>query len=559
MKFSKKKSRKSDFDNNPMSKSMHNNKHPDKDIKRVLREHRISTDFPSEVMNKLKHIPSKVKPEEHEKRKDLRELAFITIDGITAKDFDDAVFVEQTKKGFSLLVAIADVSHYVKQGDPLDNEALNRGTSVYFPNFVIPMLPEKLSNGICSLNPDVDRLAFVCEMQIDFNGDIGESKIYEAVICSKARLTYIEAQKIIDGHKFHKKEMVHENILKASQLAKILMNKRQKEGTLELEIPETEVVVDKQGQTVKIIKNERIFAHKLIEEMMLAANVSVAKMIEKRKQPSLFRVHPPPDAENIDRLQSFLSQFGSHKKLKGGSLQRKLTQCLQDFKSKPQGPILNILTLRAMNLAVYDKNNIGHFGLGFGYYTHFTSPIRRYPDLIVHRILKKLFTSSPSGFFYSQEDLGSFGTVLSSAEQKAIKAERQVMSIKKARFLEDKIGQFFSGIVSNVTRFGMFVLLEQFDIDGLVKIENLGNDFFEFHEENLTLIGRRTGKKYKLGDRVDIILVAVNTLDGKIDFLLTKKGETSHSKKALKKFLKKSRKKYGRRKEKSLFPLSSKN
>ncbi len=505
-------------------------------------------EFPPKVMDEVKHIPSKVKPQECDKRKDLRKSAFITIDGITAKDFDDAIFVQKTGKGFCLQVAIADVSHYVKQGSPLDDEAFKRGTSVYFPNFVVPMLPEKLSNGICSLNSDVDRLAFVCEMQIDFNGSVNKTQIYEAVICSQARLTYDETQKIIDGHKPHKKEAVQENILRASRLAKILMNKRRREGTLELEIPETEVLVNKLGQTTNVIKKERIFAHKLIEEMMLIANVSVAGMIEKKKQPSLFRIHSPPDSENIDRLQLFLSQFGSHKKLKGKHLQKKINRSLQEFSSKPQGLILNMLTLRAMNLAVYDKNNIGHFGLGFSHYTHFTSPIRRYPDLVVHRILKKLFTPSPYGFLYSEEDLGSFGTVLSGSEQKAIKAERQVTAIKKARFLENRVGQNFSGIVSNVTRFGMFVLLEPFNIDGLVKIENLGNDFFEFHEENLMLTGRRTGKIYKLGDSVDIIITAVDTVDGKIDFLLSKKDGTPLLGRSFKRNFKKSGKKYGKRK-----------
>ena len=519
------------------------NQDPNTDLKRVLHGHHIPMDFPLEVMNEVHHIPQKVDIKEHKDRKDLRELAFITIDGTTAKDFDDAIHVQQTKKGFCLWVAIADVSYYVRQGSGIDDEAFKRGTSVYLPNFVVPMLPEELSNGICSLKPNLDRLAFVCEMEIGFDGSVSKVHIHEAVICSQARITYGEAQEIIDGHEVHKKEAVQENILQASQLAKILMNKRHKEGSLDLEIPETEVLVNELGQTVDVIKSERVFAHKLIEEMMLIANVSVAKMIQKKKQPSLFRVHSPPDPENIDRLQLFLSQFGSHKKLRGGHLQKKLTECLQDFKSKPQGIVLSILTLRSMNQAVYDKNNIGHFGLGFSHYTHFTSPIRRYPDLIIHRILKKLFTSSPSGLLYSEEDLGSFGSVLSGTEQRAVKAERQVVSIKKARFLENKIGKSFSGIVSGVTRFGVFVLLRQFDIDGLVKLEFLGNEFFEFHEENLMLTGQKTGKIYKLGDPVNIIVAAVDTVDGKIDFLLTKKDGTPLFEKNLKNTYKKSKRK----------------
>ncbi len=501
------------------------NQDPNTDTKRVLHSHQIPMEFPPEVMDEVEHIPLKVDIKEHKDRKDLRKMAFITIDGVTAKDFDDAIHVQQTKRGFCLFVAIADVSHYIKQAGNIDNEAVKRGTSVYLPDFVVPMLPEELSNGICSLKPNVDRLAFVCEMETNFDGNVNNAQVYEAVICSQARITYGQAQEIIDGHETHKKEAVQKNILQASRLAEILMKKRHREGSLELEIPETEVVVNELGQTVDVIKSQRVFAHKLIEELMLAANVSVAKMIQKKEKPSLFRVHPPPDSENIDRLQIFLSQFGIHKKLKDGHLQKKLTKCLQEFKSQPQGIILNILTLRSMNQAAYNKDNIGHFGLGFSHYTHFTSPIRRYPDLIVHRILKKLFTSSPSGCLYSEEDLGSFGTLLSGAEQRAIKAERQVVAIKKARFLEDRIGQNFSGIVSGVTKFGLFVLLRQFGIDGLIKVENLGNEFFEFHEENLMLRGQKTGRIYKLGDPLSVLVTAVDTVDGKIDFLLTKKNK----------------------------------
>ena len=467
---------------------------------------------------------------------------------MTAKDFDDAIFVQQTKKGFCLWVAIADVSYYVRRGSCLDNEAFKRGTSIYLPNFVLPMLPEKLSNGICSLKVNEDRLVFVCEMQIDFDGHVNKTQLYEAVIRPRARVTYKEAQEIIDDHDSHKKEAVQKNILQACHLAKILMNKRYREGSLHLEIPETEVVVNESGQIKDVIKSQRLFSHKLIEEIMLIANVSVTQMVEKKKQAFLFRVHSPPESENIDRLQFFLTQFGSHKKLRGGHLQKKLTQCLQDFQLKPQGAILNILTLRSMNQAVYNKNNIGHFGLGFSHYTHFTSPIRRYPDLIVHRILKKLFTPSSSGFLYSEEDLGSFGTLLSGAEQRAVKVERQILAIKKARFFEDKIGRRFSGIVSNITRFGMFVLLEQFGIDGLVKVEDLGNEFFEFDRENLTLKGRKTGKTHKLGDSVDIIISAVDIIDGKIDFLLNKKNEKRASGKKTKNKPKKSREKAPKRK-----------
>ncbi len=499
-------------------------KDPNNDLKRVLHLYEIPMEFPFNVTNEARALPDHVLEKEFEGRKDLRKKAFITIDGVTAKDFDDAIYVENSEKGFRLWVAIADVSHYVRPGSGLDDQAFDRGTSVYLPNYVVPMLPEELSNEICSLKPEVDRLAFVCEMGIDFKGDVTDSQVYEAVIHSHARVTYGEAQDIINGDEKHKKEEVQSNILLSADIAKILMAKRFREGSLDLEVPETEVVVDELGNTVDVIKSERVFAHKLIEEMMLIANVSVAKMIQNKEAAGLFRVHPAPEGEDIERIQQFLNQFGSEKRLSGGSLQKKLTKSLQEFKARPEGVVLNILTLRSMNQACYSSNNIGHFGLGFSDYAHFTSPIRRYPDLVIHRILKKLFTPSRAGFLYSEEDLATFGSVLSAHEQRAVKAERQVISIKKARYLEDKVGEIYPGLISSVTKFGVFVLLRQFDIDGLVKVENLGDDYFEFDEEQLILVGKKSGKVFKLGDQVDVLVSAVNTEDGKIDFMLTKEG-----------------------------------
>jgi ribonuclease R len=497
---------------------------PINDLKRVLHQHEVPMVFPFNVTNEVRSIPQEVLAKDIEGREDLRHKNFITIDGVTAKDFDDAVCVEQTPKGFQLWVAIADVSHYVRPSTAIDDEAYVRGTSVYLPNFVVPMLPEELSNGICSLKPKVDRLAFVCEMTISFEGELLQSQVYEAVICSKARVTYGEAQGILNDEESHEDKNVEDNIRLASDLAKILMSKRYREGSLSLEVPETEVVVDDLGQTIDVIKSERVFAHKLIEELMLIANVAVAKMISNKEQPALYRVHGAPDSEDIDRIQVFLSSFGSQKKLRGGMLQKKLTQSLKDFEGKPEAVVLNILTLRSMNQAVYDQDNIGHFGLGFSHYAHFTSPIRRYPDLVVHRILKKLFTSSQSGQLYTEDQLATFGSVLSACEQRAVKAERQVLSIKKARFMQDKVGEMFPGVISSVAKFGIFVLLRQFDIDGLVKVENLGDDLFEYDEEHVRLVGKRSGRTFRLGDTVRVLVSAVNTDEGKIDFLLTKEG-----------------------------------
>lgn len=497
---------------------------PNNDLKRVLHLNSVPMEFPFNVTNEVQSIPQEVTDKEREGRKDLTPKAFITIDGVTAKDFDDAILVEKNDSGFRLWVAIADVSHYVLPGTSLDDQAFDRGTSVYLPNFVVPMLPEELSNGICSLKPEVDRLAFVCEMGIGFDGELMDSHVYEAVIHSHARVTYGEAQGIIAGEEKHSKPQVQDNILLATDLAKILMAKRFREGSLDLEVPETEVVVDEAGNTVDVIKSERVFAHKLIEEMMLMANVAVARMIQNKEQPAIYRVHPAPEGEDIEKIQQFLHSFGSTKRLRGGALQKKLTKSLQEFQGKPEGVVLNILTLRSMNQACYSPDNIGHFGLGFQDYAHFTSPIRRYPDLIIHRILKKLFTDSRSGFLYNEEDLMTFGTMLSACEQRAVRTERQVIGIKKARFMQEKVGEIFPGIISSVAKFGIFVLLRPFDVDGLVKVDNLGNDHFEFDEENLMLVGKKTGRIFKLGDPVRVLVSAVDTDEGKIDFLLTKEG-----------------------------------
>ncbi|MCB0378733.1 MAG: ribonuclease R [Bdellovibrionales bacterium] len=494
------------------------------DLKKVLHMNEIPIDFAGAAMNEARTISQQVTEKDIAGRKDLRDLTFITIDGVTAKDFDDAIYVEQISQGFRLWVAIADVSHYVRPGTYLDDNAFERGTSVYLPNYVVPMLPEELSNGICSLKPKVDRLAFVCEMDLGFDGVVSQSQVYEAVIQSKARVTYGEAQEILNEEQDHEIKAVEQNIKLAADLAKILMAKRFREGSLDLEVPETEVVVNELGEPVDVIKNERLFAHRLIEEMMLVANISVAKLIQSKEQPALYRVHEPPKAEDVAKIQQFLKTFGSDKKLSGGHLQKKLSRCLQDFTGKPEGVVLNILTLRSMSQARYVMDNVGHFGLGFQDYTHFTSPIRRYPDLVVHRILKKLFTSSSSGYLYSEDDLTTFGTVLSACEQRAVKAERQVISIKKARFLKEKVGEFFPGVISSVAKFGVFVLLRQYDIDGLVKVENLGDDFFEFDEEKLLLKGKRSGQTFRLGDVVRVQVAAVNTDEGQIDFLLTKEG-----------------------------------
>lgn len=493
---------------------------PLNDIKRVLHLSKIPKDFPSPVMREADLLPSHVLDKEIAGRRDLRQLPLITIDGVTAKDFDDAIYVNTNAKGFHLWVAIADVSHYVRSGAPLDEEAYIRGTSVYYPNFVVPMLPEKISNELCSLKPKVDRLCFVCEMQINFQGEVESSEVYEGVMHSQARVTYGEAQDILDENASHENPEVEKNIRCAADLAKILMAKRFRDGSLEINVGETQVIVDEAGNPTDIIRSNRIFSHRLIEEMMLIANVSVAKILTKAQIPALYRIHEMPEKEDIEKLDRFLHNFGSQKKLQTKDLQKKLTKSLQDFENKPEGIVLNIMTLRSMKQAKYSQENVGHFGLGFEFYTHFTSPIRRYPDLIVHRLLKSLKYNHYKKEQMSVEKLTSAGTFLSACEQRAVKSERLLVSIKKARFMEKHVGEVFEGVVSSVVRFGVFVLLKQFDVDGLVKVENLGNDQFEFDEDNLILRGKKTGLMYRIGDPVKVQVAQVNTMEGQIDFVL---------------------------------------
>lgn len=492
---------------------------PANDSVRILHMHNIPHEFSRAALVEADALPAEVRPSDIQGRKDLRALKFITIDGRTAKDFDDAIYVENAAQGFKLWVAIADVSHYVKPGTAIDEAAYERGTSTYFPNFVAPMLPEKLSNELCSLKPKVDRLALVAEMNLNFQGVLERSHFYEAVIQSQARVTYGEAQEVLDSATPESLRHVEDVIRRAGDLAKILMQKRFREGSLDLEIPETEIEVDDSGQPVDILQSSRLFAHRLIEEMMLMANVAVAKAFSSRSIPALYRIHEQPNPRSMEGLANFLETLGSVRPLEGTSLQKKITRALQDFADHPQEHILHILTLRSMAQAQYSPENVGHFGLGFSDYAHFTSPIRRYPDLMIHRQLKALFKMGRGYGLQSVEELATAGSFLSACEQRSVKAERQIKTIKKARFMARHLGEEFDGLITSVTRFGVFVLLRQFDVDGLVRLENLPGDRFEFDEQNMRLVGQRSGRVIALGDPMRVLVAAADQEDGRIDFM----------------------------------------
>lgn len=493
---------------------------PMNDSVRMLHAHAIPHEFSPATLKEAEAIPTEVFPSEWADRKDLRNIAIITIDGKTAKDFDDAVFTENTPQGFHLIVAIADVSHYVKPGSAIDDDAYLRGTSTYYPNFVSPMLPEKLSNELCSLKPKVPRLALVADMQFDFQGQLLSSEFYEAVIQSAARVTYGEAQEVVDGRIPPELNHVATNILRCSDLAKILMAKRFREGSLDLELPETMIEVDETGMPVDIMQSERLFAHRLIEELMLMANVAVARYFQKNEIEAIYRVHEPPVGDAINNFNNFLKAFGYTESVIGSGMQRKISKALEFFKGHPKSHIVNMLALRSLTQAKYQSNNVGHFGLGFADYTHFTSPIRRYPDLIVHRLLKASLVPEKGYPFMSLEDLDTAGTVLSACEQRSVKSERQIHSIKKARFMQQFIGEELEGVINSVTRFGIFVLLRKFDVDGLVRLEDLGGDRYEFDEENLCLVGKKTGMVFEIGDPIKIQVAKADHELGQIDFVL---------------------------------------
>jgi len=486
----------------------------------VIAAHDLPREFPPDVVAAARRVPTAVPAEALAGRLDLRGLPIVTIDGENARDFDDAVLVEETKSGFRLTVAVADVGYYVAAGSALDLEARARGTSVYFPDRVIPMLPEELSNGICSLKPDEDRL--VLAVQMDFNAHARQTgaTFHQAVIRSAARLTYTQVrQALVDRDPAVRNAVgaLVEPLERAERLARLLMARRRKRGAIDFDLPEAEVILDLRGRPEQIVRAERSIAHQLIEEFMLAANESVARELGHRKLPLLHRVHEPPNPESVMELARFVEGFGLRLRRDEGRVAPKaFAALLEQVEGRPEARLVSTVLLRSMQQARYAAEPLGHFGLATDAYTHFTSPIRRYPDLVVHRILAGALT----GTRQVPTDLAAIAEESSRRERVAMEAEREIVQLKKIQFMQDKVGETYEGFVSGVVPFGFFVELRDVFVDGLVHLSALGDDFYDHLEREHMLRGRRTRRTFRLGDPVRVTVAGVSVERRQIDFML---------------------------------------
>lgn len=500
---------------------------PGMEIDIAIRSHDLPCEWPDAVEREIVKLGDQVPESAHRGRTDLRDLPLVTIDGADARDFDDAVFCERKKNGWRLLVAIADVSHYVRPGTGLDAEAVNRGTSVYFPERVIPMLPEVLSNGLCSINPGVDRLCMTCEMTINAAGVITRSQFVEGVMRSHARLTYDQVAGIlVDGDKKlrNKYQSLVPHLEELHSLYQVLRKAREERGAIDFETTETRIVFGAHRKIDRIVPLVRNVAHKMIEECMIAANVATARFLIRHKMPTLFRVHARPEGEKLEAVQEFLGELGLA--LRGGEKPggKDYARLLEAVKGRPDEHLINTVMLRSLPRAEYHPENIGHFGLAHEKYVHFTSPIRRYPDLLVHRALRHVLSGGKAkDFAYSVADMQGHGGHCSMAERRADDATRDVVDWLKCEYMLDKIGETYPGIISSVTSFGIFVELQDIYVEGLVHITALGNDYYHYDPARHWLMGERTNRIYRLGDAVRVKVMQVNLDERKIDFELVEK------------------------------------
>jgi ribonuclease R len=527
------------------------------EIEIAVRKYEVPHRFSPETLAQAGKLPDKLRAIDKKHRIDLTDVPLVTIDGEDARDFDDAVYCEPTKvgrgKGWRLLVAIADVSHYVKPGDPLDDDAYERATSVYFPRRVIPMLPEKLSNGLCSLNPNVERLSMVCDMLVNATGDVHAYQFYPAVICSHARFTYTEVAAVLAntrGPEATRYANLVPELLNLHEVYRVLLKSRAQRGAIDFNTTETQIVCDDNGRIEKIVPRTRTEAHRLIEEAMLAANVCAADFIQRGKHPSLYRVHEGPTPERKTVLQSYLKALGLGLSISDDPKPGEFQALAQATKDRPDAAQIHMMLLRSMQQAIYTPANSGHFGLAYEAYTHFTSPIRRYPDLLVHRVIKALlgkgrYQIQPPGVEAPKPARGkaatgakepkvtvgdlvgweAAGVHCSANERRADEASRDVEAWLKCMFMRERLGEEYAGTVSAVTSFGLFVQLDGLFVDGLVHITELGGEYYRFDEARQELRGERSGVRYAVGARLRVQVSRVDLDSRKIDFRLVREGE----------------------------------
>lgn len=501
---------------------------PGVDIEVVIRKYHIPHEFPPEVLRHADSISDEVSPDEIEKRVDLRDRTIVTIDGETARDFDDAVEVQILPNGnFRLGVHIADVAHYVTEGSPLDVEAFERGVSVYFPGRAVPMLPERLSNGICSLNPRLDRLTFSAEVEIDKRGRFVDRRVFKSVIRTKERMTYTKVSAILTGEDAGLREQygyLYDDFRRMHALYEVLRERRDKRGSIDFDLPEADVLLAESGDIEAIVPSQRNVAHRLIEEFMLAANEVVAQELTLANQPGLYRVHLQPDPLRLDELKDILKEFkltlrGDTEEVRPAELQR----ILREVEGRPEARFLTNLVLRSMKRAFYSEESLGHFALALEHYCHFTSPIRRYPDLIVHRRLAELLDKGPMygdrlARIASAHPM--YALQSSEREKRAEDAEREVMEWKKVIFMRDKVGNQYDGILTGVLPFGLFVELDEVFVQGLVPIATIGKEFWSFAEREHRLRGETTGTELRLGDHVRVEVKSIDEDRRQIEFRL---------------------------------------
>ena len=486
----------------------------------AIHAHGIPFQWPRAVKSEIAKFGKTVPSAAKRGRTDLRHVDLVTIDGADARDFDDAVFCEKSGNGWKLLVAIADVAHYVQIGSALDKEAINRGTSVYFPNRVVPMLPEVLSNGLCSLNPKVDRLCMVCEMHVSAGGKVSKSTFFEGVMRSKCRLTYSQVADFLEGRSGSSvPRVLQKSVRELHSLYKAFAKARQRRGAIEIDLPQTKFKLNKKGEIDRIEVVPRNDAHRLIEECMIAANVAAARFLKSHRIPGLYRVHPKPDPDRFHELRLYLVSLGLKVAHPEHVEPRHFDQLVKQIKDRPDAAAITMAMLRSLTHAEYSPTNIGHFGLALDAYAHFTSPIRRYPDLLVHRAIRHIVRGGkPGKYDYGGRDMERLGSITSEHEKRAEEASRDVEAWLKCQYMEGHLGEEFDGVITGVTNFGVFVQIGELMTDGLVHVTSLANDYYNFDPGSQRLVGERSGHTFSLGQAMRVRVHKVDMETRRIDF-----------------------------------------